>query len=68
MEEFVLGLPLNMNGTKGMRAERTEEFAHELEEAFPDIPGDSGMKGLQLLWRKRADCCECEQEEAEESY
>lgn len=38
VEEFVLGLPLNMNGTKGMRAERTEEFAHELEEAFPDIP------------------------------
>ena len=30
VEEFVLGMPLNMNGTKGMRAERTD--------AFPDIP------------------------------
>lgn len=38
VEEFVLGMPLNMNGTKGMRAERTEEFAVELAAAFPDIP------------------------------
>ena len=38
VEEFVLGMPLNMNGTKGMRAEKTEEFAKELAEAFPDIP------------------------------
>ena len=38
VEEFVLGMPLNMNGTKGMRAERTEEFAAELAAAFPDIP------------------------------
>ena len=30
VEEFVLGMPLNMNGT--------EEFAKELAEAFPDIP------------------------------
>ena len=38
VEEFVIGMPLNMNGTKGMRAERTEEFAVELAVAFPDIP------------------------------
>lgn len=38
MEEFVIGMPLNMNGTKGVRAERTEEFAKELAAAFPDIP------------------------------
>lgn len=38
VEEFVIGMPLNMNGTKGIRAERTEEFAAELAEAFPDIP------------------------------
>ena len=38
VEEFVLGMPYNMNGTKGVRAERTEEFARELAEAFPDIP------------------------------
>ena len=34
VEEFVLGMPYNMNGTKGVRAERTEEFARELAEAF----------------------------------
>ncbi len=38
VEEFVIGMPLNMNGTKGVRAERTEEFAKELTAAFPDIP------------------------------
>ena len=27
-----------MNGTKGKRAEQTELFAKELEEAFPQIP------------------------------
>ncbi len=36
-ELFVLGMPLNMNGTRGMRAERTEAFAAELKEAFPRI-------------------------------
>lgn len=38
VELFVIGMPLNMNGTKGMRAERTEDFAKELAAAFPDIP------------------------------
>lgn len=38
VETFVIGMPLNMNGTKGMRAERTEDFARELAAAFPDIP------------------------------
>jgi putative Holliday junction resolvase len=38
VEQFVIGMPLNMNGTKGVRAERTEAFAAELAAAFPDIP------------------------------
>lgn len=38
VEEFVVGMPLNMNGTKGPRAEQTELFAKDLEEAFPSIP------------------------------
>ena len=38
VEEFVIGMPLNMNGTKGMRAEQTEKFAEALAAAFPDIP------------------------------
>lgn len=44
VEEFVIGMPLNMNGTKGMRAEQTEKFAEALAAAFPDIPYHSGMK------------------------
>lgn len=42
---FVIGMPLNMNGTKGMRAERTESFAEELREAFPDV--------AQAFWDER---------------
>lgn len=34
-EEIVLGLPLNMNGTKGIRAEKSEEFAKKLKEVTP---------------------------------
>lgn len=45
VEQFVLGMPLNMNGSKGMRAEQTEKFAAELAEAFPDIP--------QSFWDER---------------
>lgn len=45
VEKFILGLPLNMNGSRGMRAERTEEFAKELAEAFPDIE--------QAFWDER---------------
>ena len=37
VELFVLGMPLNMNGTKGMRAERTEAFAEELKASFPYV-------------------------------
>lgn len=42
---FVIGLPLNMDGTKGMRAERTEDFAKALAEAFPEIE--------QVFWDER---------------
>ena len=45
VETFVIGMPLNMNGTKGMRAERTEEFAADLAEAFPNIS--------QVFWDER---------------
>lgn len=45
VELFVLGMPLNMNGTKGMRAERTEAFAEELKAAFPDV--------AQTFWDER---------------
>ena len=34
----VLGLPVNMNGTEGPRAERIRQFAALLEEAMPEVP------------------------------
>ncbi len=37
VEEIVVGLPLNMNGSKGPRAEKAELFANALNEAT-DIP------------------------------
>lgn len=36
-EEMIVGLPINMNGTRGPRAEKCEEFAKKLEELV-DIP------------------------------
>ena len=33
----VVGHPMNMNGTRGPRAERAEEFAELLRERLPDI-------------------------------
>ncbi len=35
---IVLGLPVNMNGTQGPRAEHVRAFAGLLEEQAPDIP------------------------------
>lgn len=37
VEEIVVGLPLNMNGSKGPRAEKAELFANTLNE-MTDIP------------------------------
>lgn len=45
VEEFVLGKPLNMDGSSGIRVERTMAFAKELAEAFPHIP--------QRFWDER---------------
>lgn len=35
---IVVGHPINMNGTRGPRAERAAEFAELLRERLPDIP------------------------------
>ncbi|MBE6594730.1 MAG: Holliday junction resolvase RuvX [Ruminococcaceae bacterium] len=35
---IVLGLPVNMNGTEGPRAERIRQFAALLQEAMPEVP------------------------------
>lgn len=34
---IVVGLPLNMNGSEGIQAERTRAFANELREAISDV-------------------------------
>ena len=37
VHEFVVGMPKNMNGTKGERAEKTEEFVEKMKEVI-DLP------------------------------
>lgn len=38
IREFVVGYPLNMDGSVGFKAKEIEAFAAELKESFPDIP------------------------------
>ncbi len=37
-QKIVLGLPKNMDGSEGFRAEKTRKFAAALQEIFPEIP------------------------------
>ncbi len=37
IDTFVVGMPINMNGTKSQRAEETEKFIHKLKCRFPKI-------------------------------
>ncbi|NLC88014.1 MAG: Holliday junction resolvase RuvX [Clostridiaceae bacterium] len=37
IDTFVIGMPLNMNGTKAERVEITEKFIHKLKCRFPKI-------------------------------
>ena len=37
IDTFVVGMPINMNGTKGPRIEITEKFIHKLKCKFPKI-------------------------------
>lgn len=37
IDTFVIGMPINMNGTKGERIEVTEKFIHKLKCKFPKI-------------------------------
>lgn len=40
VEKLVLGLPKNMDGTEGFRAEHTRKFAALLQEKMPHLPLD----------------------------
>lgn len=37
VEKIIIGYPLNMNGTQGIRVERTEKFIARFSEAYPDV-------------------------------
>ena len=37
IDTFVIGIPINMNGTKTIRVEVTEKFIHKLKCRFPKI-------------------------------
>ena len=41
IDTIVIGMPLNMNGTKAERAEITEKFIHKLKCKFPKIKIES---------------------------
>ena len=45
VETIVLGYPLNLDGTKSVRCEKTEEYAARLQGRFPQIP--------VVLWDER---------------
>jgi putative Holliday junction resolvase len=45
----VVGLPLNMDGSKGFQAQKVERFAVELREALLDM----GLEGRVVLWDER---------------
>lgn len=38
IDTFVIGFPINMNGTEGDRAKKTEQFIHKLNSRFNKIP------------------------------
>lgn len=38
VEKIIMGLPKNMDGTEGFRAEYTRKFASSLQEKLPGIP------------------------------
>lgn len=45
LDRIVIGLPLNMDGTEGDRAQRTRQFVNALRTALPDTP--------MALWDER---------------
>ena len=38
VEKIIIGLPKNMDGTEGFRAEHTRKFAAMLQEKIPELP------------------------------
>ena len=52
VHELVVGMPKNMNGTKGERAEKTEEFVEKMKE-FIDLPVSYWDERLSTVMAER---------------
>ena len=52
VHELVVGMPKNMNGTKGERAERTEEFVEKMKEVI-DLPVSYWDERLSTVMAER---------------
>lgn len=67
IETIVVGMPINMNGTKGPRAEKTEKFIHKLkckynkikieiiDERLTTVQAHKTMNDLQIKSKKKKD-------------
>ena len=52
VHELVVGMPKNMNGTKGERAEKTEEFVEKMKEVI-DLPVTYWDERLSMVMAER---------------
>ena len=52
VHELVVGMPKNMNGTKGERAEKTEEFVEKMKEVI-DLPVSFWDERLSTVMAER---------------
>lgn len=52
VHELVVGMPKNMNGTKGERAEKTEEFVEKMKEVI-DLPVSYWDERLSTIMAER---------------
>lgn len=52
VHELVVGMPKNMNGTKGERAEKTEEFVEKMKEVI-DLPASYWDERLSTVMAER---------------
>ena len=52
VHELVVGMPKNMNGTKGERAEKTEEFVEKMKEVI-DLPVSYQDERLSTVMAER---------------
>ena len=52
VHELVVGMPKNMNGTKGERAEKTEEFVQKMKEVI-DLPVSYWDERLSTVMAER---------------